>query len=100
LGKLVGRVDMDDRERDVPGKGPFREPEEDVGIFAHRPKQANFFEGVISLAKEVNTVRFQFVEVRHGGTGWTMIQGGSGVQTLEFLESIPIFARSETRIPA
>src|SRR5437016_6292179 len=63
LGKFVGGVDVEDRERHPAEKRFSRQPDEHVRIFSHRPGHGNVLERVIRLAKNENTLVLEFVEM-------------------------------------
>jgi hypothetical protein len=61
FGKLVGGIDMQDGEGDSPGERLLGKPDQDVGVFAHRPGHAQVPEGVIRLAEDVDALALQLV---------------------------------------
>jgi hypothetical protein len=63
--KLIGRIDMHDRKRDMTAEGLFRQPEQDVGVFAHGPEHGRPLKCVKSLAQQVDALGFELVEMRH-----------------------------------
>ena len=76
LGKFVGGVDVENRERHPAEKRFSRQPDEHVRIFSHRPGHGDVLERVIRLAKNKNALVLEFVEMsalelgRHTGFGW------------------------------
>src|SRR6266446_11013041 len=56
LGKLVGRVDVQNGKWNLSKKRFAREPDEDIGILPHRPRHGDVFERVIRLAKNENAL--------------------------------------------
>ena len=69
LGELVGRVDVDDGEGHVAAERLLGQPEEDVGVLAHRPEHRRLLEAVEGLAHQVDALRFEFVQVCHREVG-------------------------------
>src|SRR5438046_2495105 len=63
LGKLIGRVDVQDRKGDLPKKRFAGEPDKNVGILPHRPRHGDVFEGLIRLAKNENALVLELVEM-------------------------------------
>ena len=61
LGKLVGRVDVHDRDRYVAAEGLLDQPEEHVRVLAHGPEHRRPLEAVEGLAHEVDALGFEFV---------------------------------------
>src|SRR5213594_2193854 len=61
--KLVSRVDVQHRKRDAAEKRLARQPDENIGIFAHRPRHGDILEGVIRLAKNKNALVLELVEM-------------------------------------
>src|SRR6266849_4498403 len=56
LGKFVGGVDVENRERHPAEKRFPRQPDEHVRIFSHRPGHGDVLECVIRLAKNKNSL--------------------------------------------
>jgi hypothetical protein len=44
-------------------KGFAREPDENIGIFPHRPRHGDVFEGVISLSKNKDALVLKLIEM-------------------------------------
>ena len=63
FGKLIGGVDVQNGKRNLSKKRFAREPDENVGILAHRPRHGDVLEGVICLAKNENALVLEFVEM-------------------------------------
>src|SRR5438105_15845750 len=63
LGKLVGRVDVQNGKWDLSKKRFASEPDENVGIFPHRPRHRDVLEGVIRLPKNENALVLELVEM-------------------------------------
>jgi len=63
FGKLVGSVDMQNRKRYASGKGFAGEPNENIGIFSHRPRHGDIFESVIRLPKNKNALVLELIEM-------------------------------------
>ena len=67
LRKLVGRVDVDDGKGHMAAEGLLGEPDEDVGILAHRPRHGDILESVLRLAKEENRLVLETFQMCHRG---------------------------------
>src|SRR6266481_9854486 len=63
LGKLVGRVDVQNGEWNLAKKRFAREPDENVRILSHRPRHGDIFEAVIRLAKNENALVLEVIEM-------------------------------------
>src|SRR5262245_13488931 len=63
LRKFVGRVDVQYRERNASKEGFASEPDQNIGVFAHRPRHGDVLEGVICLAKNKNALILEVVEM-------------------------------------
>src|SRR5467141_3304604 len=63
FGKLVGRVNVQNGKGNLSKKRFAREPDENIGILAHRPWHGDVLEGVICLAKNENALVLELVEM-------------------------------------
>ena len=64
---LVARVDVEQREGDVPEERLAGEPQEHRGVLAHGPQHREVVEVLVGLAKDVDALVFQLSEmVVHG----------------------------------
>jgi len=63
LGEFIRGVDMQHGKRDVAVEGLVCEPDEHVGILAHGPGHADFFEEVIGLTENEDALVLQGIEV-------------------------------------
>src|SRR5438874_710960 len=61
--KLVSGIDVQNRKGHLSEECFRCEPNENVGVFAHRPWHGNVFEGVICLAKNEDAVILEMVEM-------------------------------------
>src|SRR6266496_3012222 len=67
LRKLIGCVDMQNGKRHLSKKRFAREPDENIGIFAHRPRHGDIFKSVIRLSKNKNALVLELIEMSAGG---------------------------------
>jgi hypothetical protein len=58
---------MQNGKRHLSKKRFAREPDENIGIFAHRPGHGDVFEGVIRLSENKNALVLELIEMRAGG---------------------------------
>ena len=70
LGKLVGRVDMQNWKWNLSKKRFAGEPDENIGILPHRPRHGDVFERVIRLAKNENALVLEFIEMSAIQSHW------------------------------
>src|SRR6266436_3418879 len=75
LGKFVGGVDVENRERHAAEKRFPRQPDQHVRILSHRPGHGDVLERVIRLAKNKNALVLEVVEMTalislHVDLGW------------------------------
>src|ERR1700704_517979 len=91
LGKFVSRVDMQNLKRNFSEERFLREPDQDVGIFAHRPWHRDVLERAISLAKNENALVLELIEMRALRSGHQLkaLLYNQGVQVATHRRKVP-----------
>src|SRR5436305_15318955 len=67
LRKLLAGVDVQRGKRHVAEEGFARQPDHDVGVFSERPQQRQLFQTRECLAKNIDALRLERVQVVHAG---------------------------------
>src|SRR6202035_2092092 len=67
LGKFLAGIDVQRRKRHAAEERLARQPDHHVGILAQRPEQRELLQPREGLAENVDALRFERVEVVHGG---------------------------------
>src|SRR6266699_4357378 len=70
LGKLIGRVNVQNRKWNLSKKRFAGEPDENIGILPHRPRHGDVFEGVIRLAKNENALVLEVIKMSAIHSHW------------------------------
>ena len=63
LREFIRRINVQQRIRNVPAKRLSRQPNQNIGILAHAPRHADFFEMMKRLTNEENALRFKRIKM-------------------------------------